>query len=253
VRLTGNYGSEILRSAGTAKYVAPPQGLLEPSVLAAASAAAQTFEATRIQHPVTFAAVQGIPSFLYGRLAAAQSELTLRTPYMDNELVALMHRAPPSSRRTNDVSLRLIAELNPSLAAIPTDMGFGGRASRSVTRVRAAYRYLLFKAEWYYNAGLPQWAAWCDAMWPLNRTAPFFLGVHKIDHYRLWFRDRLRAYVRDMLADARSRSRPYLNAAGYRKLVDAHDSGTRNCMRDLNKIMTLELIQRVLIEHPYAA
>ena len=77
---------------------------------------------------------------------------------------------------------------------------------------------------------------------------PLFLGTHKIDHYRLWFRDQLKAYVSDVLTDPRLAARPYLNRQHYGALVDAHVRGGRNDLNDLNKVVTLELVHRLLIE-----
>jgi asparagine synthase (glutamine-hydrolysing) len=37
-----------------------------------------------------------------------------------------------------------------------------------------------------------------------------FLGRHKLLHFRVWYRDALAGYVREMLLDPRSLSRPYI-------------------------------------------
>src|SRR5262245_66608887 len=102
---------------------------------------------------------------------------------MDNEVVLLMYQAPPNSRETNETSLRLIADLNPRLARIGTDMGYGGLSAAPVARVRQIYRYLLFKAEWYYNAGMPQWLARFEYGMPFGAFAPVFLCPDKSAHH----------------------------------------------------------------------
>ena len=251
VRLTGNYGSEVLRSVSTFKFGSPSETLFDRELVSYANDESQAFAEVRAEHPVTFSAFKEVPWNLYGRLAAAQSQLVLRSPYMDNEVVSLMYQAPPNTRETNETSLRLIADLNPSLARIGTDMGYGGLSPAPVARMRQFYRYLLFKAEWYYNAGMPQWVARYERMLPLRAFEPLFLGRHKIDHYRLWFKSHAKDYVSDILADPKSASRPYLNAKGFAELVDCHHNGRRNCLGAINKTVTLELVQRRLIEHPY--
>ena len=45
-----------------------------------------------------------------------------------------------------------------------------------------------------------------------------FLGRHKVYHYRIWYRDVLANYVKEMLLDSRTLSRPYLERSG----VEAH-------------------------------
>ena len=170
---------------------------------------------------------------------------------MDNELVALMYRAPTHTRETNETSRRLIADLSPKLAAIGTDMGYGGTTPAPLAAIKRLHRYVLFKAEWYYNMGMPQWVAPLDGTPLLTMWEPLFLGWHKIDHYRLWFRDRFKDYLAGMLADDRSRARPYLNRSGYEGVIRAHVQGGRNSLNEVNKVVTLELIHRLLIERDY--
>jgi asparagine synthase (glutamine-hydrolysing) len=251
VRLTGNYGSEVLRSVSTFKFDPPSDVLFDRGMMPYVSEAGRSFAGVRAEHPVTFSAFKEVPWNLFGRLAAAQSQLTLRSPYMDNEVVRLMYQAPPNSRETNETSLRLIADLNPRLARIGTDMGYGGLSAAPVARVRQIYRYLLFKAEWYYNAGMPQWIARFEHMLPLRAFEPLFLGRHKIEHYRLWLRNQAKDYISDLLSDPKSASRPYLNRQGYQALVAWHQNGRRNCLNDINRTVTLELVQRLLIERSY--
>jgi asparagine synthase (glutamine-hydrolysing) len=251
VRLTGNYGSEVLRSVSTFKFGLPSETLFDRGVLKYTADASRAFAEVRAEHPVTFSAFKEVPWNLYGRFAAAQTQLVLRSPYMDNDVVALMYQAPPNTRETNETSLRLIADLNPTLARIGTDMGYGGLSPAPVARMRQFYRYLLFKAEWYYNAGMPQWVARYERMLPLRVFEPLFLGRHKIDHYRLWLQGQAKQFVSDILTDPKSASRSYLNRAGFAEVVDAHVSGRGNSLNAINKTVTLELVQRHLIERPY--
>jgi asparagine synthase (glutamine-hydrolysing) len=250
-RLTGNYGSEVLRSVSTFKFGLPSETLFDGGLLPYTADAARAFADVRAEHPVTFSAFKEVPWNLYGRLAAAQTELVLRSPYMDNDVVALMYQAPPNTRETNETSLRLIADLNPALARISTDMGYGGLSSPPVAKLRQFYRYLQFKAEWYYNAGMPQWVARHERLLPLRVFEPLFLGRHKIDHYRLWLQSQVKRYVSDILTDPKSASRSYLNPRGFADVVDAHVSGRGNWLNAINKTVTLELVQRHLIERPY--
>jgi len=170
---------------------------------------------------------------------------------MDNDLVALMYQAPPQLRTTNEITLRLISEMSPSLSRIGTDMGYGGNSPRLAADLRQLYRYLLFKAEWYYNAGMPHWLARLDHNMLARGLERLFVGSHKIEHYRLWFRDQLFDYVQSMLRDSSTATRAYLNRRFYRELVTSHRRGTRNYMNEINRLVTLELVQRLLIEKDY--
>ena len=61
IRLTGNYGSEVLRSVSTFKYHAPRPGLFDAPAVDHTVRAQRAFVETRAAHPVTFAAFQEIP------------------------------------------------------------------------------------------------------------------------------------------------------------------------------------------------
>jgi asparagine synthase (glutamine-hydrolysing) len=251
VRLTGNYGSEVLRSHSTFKYFPLTETLLDSEVLRRIAEARRCFAEIQADHPVTVAAFKEVPWHLFGMWAMAQSQFVLRSPFMDNELVALLYQAPADSRETLQTSRRLITDMNPRLATIPTDMGRLGRAPGPVALARRLYRYVQFKAEWYYGMGMPQWLARFEPSLPFTLVEPFFLGSHKITHFRQWFHNQVSAYVRAVLADPASASRPYLNRSGYRALVAAHSNGRRNVVNEIDKIVTLELVHRLLLERDY--
>ena len=236
----------------TFNYTAPSEKFFDSDVIPSIRAAAASFAEISATHSVSFAVLKEIPWHLYGRLAAAQSQLVVRSPYMDNELVALMYQAPPRLRRTSETALRLISEMDPLLSAIGTDMGYAGHGSWPSAYARQLYRYLLFKAEWYYNAGMPHWLSRLDGNVLAGRLARSFLGSHKIEHYRIWFRDQLFDYIQSVLCHRTAATRPYLNQRCYRGLVAAHREGTRNYMNEISTLVTLELVQRLLIEREYS-
>jgi len=77
---------------------------------------------------------------------------------------------------------------------------------------------------------------------------PLFLGRHKYYHFRIWYRRELSSYIKEVLLDARTRSRPYLRGSVLERMVMDHIEGRRNYTNEIHKILTLELIQRHLIE-----
>jgi hypothetical protein len=83
LRLTGNYGGEILRGVSTFKPAPLNPTLLSPSLASAMEASAQRL-ATWKQHQITFAAFREVPWNLSGNLIAGRSQLDFRTPYLDN-------------------------------------------------------------------------------------------------------------------------------------------------------------------------
>jgi len=252
VRLTGNYGSEVLRGVSTFKPLGLPRQMFAPEFVPYVEAAERSFESVRRGHPASFAIFHEIPSNLYGRLAAAQSQLTLRSPFLDNALVSLAYQAP-AGHNVTDSWTRLITERHPALAAIPTDRGQLGTASALTSLPGRFYNHILFKAEWYYEGGMPDWLSRIDVRLTRGRKPPFFAGTHKMQHYRLWFRDHLADYVDSLLNDSTAASRPYLNRVYARDIAAAHREGRRNCTGEIAALATAELIHRLFIDGGHAS
>ena len=106
----------------------------------------------------------------------------------------------------------------------------------------------LFKAEYAYDGGMPQWMARIDhRLFPLHLER-FFLGRHKFAHFRIWYRDTLSGYVREMLLDQRTLSRPYLQGNGIEAVVRGHLNGDRNYTTAIHKVLTLELLHRLFLD-----
>src|SRR5205807_4477708 len=108
------------------KAVAPTPGLFRPELLQYVHQAEETYADLRREHPVTFAAFRQSPWYHYGVLALEQTQLTVRSPYLDNDFVRMVFRAPSCSPESSDVRLRLIEDGDPILGRMRTDRGVGG-------------------------------------------------------------------------------------------------------------------------------
>jgi asparagine synthase (glutamine-hydrolysing) len=75
-----------------------------------------------------------------------------------------------------------------------------------------------------------------------------FLGRHKYAHYRVWYRDALANYVREMLLDLRTLSRPYINRGFVERMVKGHLKGDRNYTTAIHTVLTLEHLHRLFID-----
>jgi asparagine synthase (glutamine-hydrolysing) len=163
-------------------------------------------------------------------------------------LIRTVFRAPQSALTTNYVSLRLIADGNKNLLEIPTDRGTAGDRGRLSG---AAYRAILefqFKAEYAYDMGMPQGVAKIDHLFSALHLERLFLGRHKVFHFRVWYRDALAGYVREMLLDSQSLNRPYIERKNLQEVVEGHLRGDRNYTNEIHKALTLELIHRLFID-----
>ena len=256
VRMTGNYGGEILRRVRTFKPEEALSQLFQPEFLAHIHNARETYANTLRCHPVSFAVFKQLPWNHYGILSLEESQLSLRSPFLDNDLVRTIFRAPAPALAGNELSLRLISDGDPNLLKIPTDRGLAGKMGRLGGAASRALLEFLFKAEYAYDIGMPQWLAKIDHMLSPLHPERMFLGRHKAFHFRLWYRDALAAFVKEVLLDPRSLSRPYIERKGLEFIVRGHLKGTSNYTAELHKVLSLELVHRKFLDevqtHPCA-
>ena len=247
VRLTGNYGSEILRRHVAFRPRSLPEELFAPQLLQSARVAAQTYSREAAGNRLSFIAFKQVPWHHFARFAVEQSQIRIRSPFLDNELVGLAFRSPAESATSLGPSLRLIAEGNPQLGRIPTDRGVTYPAGNGVSRLNRSVQEFLAKAEYVYDYGMPDWLARADRCVAPLRLERLFLGRQKFCHFRSWYRHQLGGYVKEVLLDSRSRSRGYLNGAALEPMVAAHVRGSRNSTVEIHKLLSLELLQRRLL------
>lgn len=250
VRLTGNYGGEVLRRVRAFKPVMPVTDLFCPEVLSQIQTAQDTYDAQIHIHPLSFAVFRQAPWHHYGLRALEQTQLSVRSPYLDNNFVRTVFQAPDSTCRNNDICLRLIGEGNPDLLKIRTDRGYGGNSGRGATAILQEYLEFTAKAEYAYDYGMPQSVARVDHFLKPLHIERLFLGRHKFYHFRVWYRDALSNYLRDVLLDSRTLSRPYWDRRRLEEIVNSHCKGNRNYTTAIHKVLTLELVHRLLIDRP---
>lgn len=244
VRMTGNYGGEVLRRVRAFKPVEPAPGLYTPELLSHVGAARATYAAIADTHPLSFAVFRQAPWHHYGLLALEQTQVALRSPFLDNDFVRTVFRAPETACADSAVSLHLIAHGDAALARIRTDRGLGAGRTGLFSAALRAWIDFTVKAEYACDYGMPQWLARIDGLLGPFRPERFFLGRHKFCHYRVWYRDALAQYVREMLLDPRTLSRPYLQPKTVEAIVRGHLGGTRNYTLEIHKLLTLEIIHR---------
>ena len=248
VRMTGNYGGEVLRHVRTFKPEERVPGLFQPEFVSLLHKARETYASVVQGHPVSLAVFKQNPWNHYGILAVEESQLSLRSPFLDNDLIRTVFRAPDSAFIGNEDSLRLIADGKKELLRIPTDRGLAGERGRFSEAAHRGVLEFLFKAEYAYDMGMPQSVAKIDHTLSAFHLERLFLGRHKVFHFRVWYRDALAEYVRDMMLDPRSLSRPYVERKGVEAVVRGHLKGDRNYTTDIHKLLALELTHRLFLD-----
>lgn len=242
-KVVGTWGSEILRQAVTFKPTPPAPGLFRPDFLAHVTRAEDTYATVRRAHPTTFTTFQQTQWYQYGIEALEQTQLSIRPPYLANDFVRTVYRAPKAMDA--DVRLRLIRDGNPALAQLSSDRGVSATSGRVKAAAEGFFQEFTFKAEYAYDYGMPQWLARVDRLLSPLHLDRLFLGRHKFLHFRIWYRDRLSEYVRQILLDPLTLSRPYLQPRVVETMVREHIRGDRNHTSTIHRLLTMELLQRM--------
>lgn len=248
VRITGTNGGEILRSLVAFGPSATCENVLSLEMVRQTRVAAQTYAQELQGRALSFTAFKQAPWHMGSKFVLERSLVTLRMPYFDNDLISLVYQAPPEAAASNELSRRLIAEGNPELEKIGTDRGGTPSPIPGLQRLQGMFQEFTFKAEYAYDYGMPQLVARLDRMLSPLHLERIFLGRHKTSHFRVYYRDELRDYVREMLLNERSLGRPYLDRTRMKEAVAGHLEGRRNSTVEIHKALTVELIQRHLIE-----
>ena len=247
LRLTGNYGSEICRAISTFKPLGLAPEIFQPDFLPAVNAAAGQLAAVR-KHPDTFVAFQEVPLSLFGNLAAGRSQISFRTPYLDNELVALAYQCPATLKKSSLPTMRLVKACCPALDRIPTDRGFISDRSGPGIFARRVFAEVTFKLDYCSNAGLPRPFGPLDPVFRPVVRALGIAGLHKFLKYSTWFRNELAPYLTAKIADTQktANSHGFWNPGALGEMARQHLRGQRDFPWEINAVLTLESLERQL-------
>jgi asparagine synthase (glutamine-hydrolysing) len=247
-KIVGTYASEVLTRVPAFKPATLASGLFAPELVGSIQRATGRYEELRCGHAVTFTAFRQSPWWHHGVLALERSQLTVRSPFLDNDFIRAVYRAPASNDGAGDVRLRLIRDGDPALAKLRTDRGIGGEAGPMASAISRAVLGLTLKAEYAYDYCMPQWLARIDHLLRPVHLERLILGRHRTFHFRIWYRDALARYVRDMLLDTKSLARPYLERKTVEAVVRGHLKGDRNYTGEIHKLLTMELQHRLFFD-----
>jgi asparagine synthase (glutamine-hydrolysing) len=247
VRMTGNYGSEIMRgnvafkpNALATAWVAPEQRLLLEE-------ARQTYLDARRCHDLSFIAFRQVPWHHQARYAVERSQLTVRSPFLDPSLVGLMYQAPLTARTGYRNALQLVHDGDASLSSIPTDRGLLHAASDRRNAWQQGVKNFSAKVEYAFDYGMPPWLVKTTrALAPLGLER-HFLGHHKFYHFRRWYRDALAQDVQALLLNNTALGRTYYRRDAVQTMVREHVDGRANHTLALHRALSHELVHQQLL------
>ena len=244
IRLTANYASELFRGVRAFKPRRPAIPFYDPSFGSRIEEAFHAFRRLQALDPLSFSLFVQAPSLGYGLLSVEESELTIRTPFMDNALVELVYRGARSYETGVRLSISAIRRSRPELLSIPTDFGFLGGGSPLARTVRRGVYLALFKGEYWSSHGMPQWVAGWARSLPAMSPERFFLGRHKYQHFRKWTSGELSRYLREF-ASSRGSLPSFFDRNTINAMIDDHVMGRRNYLDEIDKIMTIALVEKL--------
>lgn len=250
IRLTGNYGGELLRGDRSFKSEVPRGRFVTPDFEPFLVEAQNTFQDLESTDALTLALFRQAPSQGYGRLAIERSQLNLRTPFMDNDLVRMVYGAPKKLLEGNALSAAIISRYNPFLLKIPTDRGLLGICNGLgiVGIFRRAYREILFKAEYWSNNGIPVWLGTISHKGFEKRFQKYFLGRHKFQHFGIWTQENIANYVIETLLEGSREFQGIFSSRQVENMVHDHLARGQNFTNEIDKLLNVILTHRLLVE-----
>ena len=242
IRVTGTNGGELLRRLVMFKPCASSREMLAPEMRGFITGAESSYNEELNCHRLSFTAFKQTPWYMNSKFVVERSQMTTRLPFCDNELVRLSYQAPPSLAEASGPALRLIADGSPFLAEIGTDRALHLYSLPGVGRARHLLQEFTFKAEYAYDYGMPAWLAKLDHQFAPLHLERLFLGRHKFHHFRVYYRDELSSFVKEILLDRRTLERPFLRKEVVEEMARGHTAGYQNHTQEIHKLLTIELV-----------
>src|SRR5271166_4634457 len=178
VKVVGTYGSEMLRRLRMFKPAELRGGLFRPDFLSYVHQARDTYAEVIRVNPVTFVAFRQSPWYHHGILSLEQTQLIVRSPFLDRDFAKAVFRAPQSGNGQLDIRRRLIAERSRALAKIRTDRGIRVDSKGPLTMADHAFQEFTFRAEYAYDYECPNgWPALTTFSRPSTSSESFSAGI----------------------------------------------------------------------------
>jgi asparagine synthase (glutamine-hydrolysing) len=248
VRVTGKFGSEVVRTRKVVPTGEFPTHVLQDWFVPVVKNALTINQVSQKRHPLTRAVAEEIPWYEYGRVSVEQAAITLRTPYMDNELVALMYQADTSLRASRSLQARFVKSRRPEISGIPTNMGKVRENGQLMGRIAYGLYWALFKMEFVYLFVMPHWLTRIDRKLERLKPETIIAGRQKFEGYRIWLKTHLADFVRSTLLNPQARCSEFFEKKWVEKVVEGHTAGSHNYLNELNKMLTVELIYSTLLK-----
>lgn len=254
IKLTGKFGSQILGKVRRAQRPRPiDASLIHPDFHPFMEIASKELMRYANHPHLSFILQCEIPWFWATATVTEMSQLMVRSPFLDNEVIELLYRAPREGFDGAEFQIEMIQRYRPDLLGIRTNKGSGGQPSVLSGIIRSSYkvRGLLDKALCWDT--LPYQLHHLITRFDASVLTPLHLdrlivGFEHFRQYGRWFREELADQIKAILLDPRTLQRPFWNQQQVIRIINDHLNGRGRFLVELRKILTIELILRTLIE-----
>jgi asparagine synthase (glutamine-hydrolysing) len=242
-RVTGNFGSEILRGMSTFKETGLSSEYWENAGFDA-EAANQQWTREKETNRAAFAIFKEIPWKLAAVSRLAKSQLSLRSPFLDNEVLKMACQQPTLVGSNSRVAVELVSREFPQLLRIQTDRGEAGPGGSFRRSLRHILYSVDFKLDYLLTTGTPDFISVASDIVSADYVLPW---RHMYLEYRRWFRGPLRGYVHDLLGGSNTFVSDLFGRKGIERVIADNASGLRNTLVEITALMTVELTARNLL------
>jgi asparagine synthase (glutamine-hydrolysing) len=255
VRLTGKYGSHTM-SRGPLGH-----DLLRPYMVDKRIFSKQFLESAGNFDNYVYKAEPGSKWIIdairwlwtHGFTAIENTQLIIRCPFVDEEIVTLLLKAPEHYLEGRSVQKYIVQNNYPPLADILSsraDFIKPDDALKNVKLKALSLYYGIFDKmdRAYLHPAVPHKFVRLDPFMKATRLEKIFLGSSLLLSTRRWIKCELRTFFQDMLLDERTLSRPYLDPQFVKQLTLEHFGNTANYTREIGKIVSHEIWHRLFVD-----
>jgi len=184
-----------------------------------------------------------------GYLSIETSQLVLRTPYTDKDLVEFLLQVPYNYFVNSDLQKYIVIKNSPQLAQIPSDKGQYIAESTVLEKLNQRMVYLLMKMDKAYNwHAMPHLLARLEPLWGRSWLQNIVLGHNQFINYRLWVKNDLQDFAKEILLGESTLSRPYFDRKFLTKMVLNHFNGKANYTNEIGAILSFEIWHRLFVD-----
>jgi len=246
VRLSGKFGSEVLRWTTTFKPSSFQRDLFQDGFQKYIDGALERYGEAIARNSLSFTLFHDAPFHEYGRIKVENARINLRTPFMDNDLLELLYRTPRDMVGEKTASLNLIHRNNPALMEIPTDRGVVGNRGFLRTQLGRLYQEGMFRVEYFFSEGMPSRLSLLNRIVIKAELERRFLGNHRYLHYSRWIREELKDFVMGILGSQELKIGSIVKKKSVEEMLYKHLHKGHNFTREINRLVSLEIIRRIL-------